>query len=44
MGNLINFIKMDYFNDSWNLKINVVKMRLLPYYTNVYYKCTHGSF
>jgi hypothetical protein len=38
------FIKIDYFNDYWSPKINVIKMRLWPYYTNVYYKYTHGSF
>jgi len=27
-----------------NLKISVVKMRLWPYYTNVYYKYIHESF
>jgi hypothetical protein len=27
-----------------NLKVSVVKMRLWPYYTNVYYKYTYESF
>jgi hypothetical protein len=27
-----------------NLKINAIKRRQCPYYTNVYYKYTHQSF
>jgi hypothetical protein len=32
MGHLFYVIKIDYFNDYWNLKVSVVKMRLWPYY------------
>jgi hypothetical protein len=44
MGHILNSIKFDYFNDQWNFKIFAVKTRQWPYYTNVYYKYTHGSF
>jgi hypothetical protein len=33
-----SFIKIDYYNGYWSLRVSVIKMRLWPYYTNVYYK------
>jgi hypothetical protein len=45
MGYILNSIKIDYLNDQWNFKINIIKTRQWPYNTNhVYYKYTHGSF
>jgi hypothetical protein len=44
MGHFFYFIKIDYFNDQWSLKVSVVKTRQWPYYTNVNSKYIHGSF
>jgi len=36
--------KAHYYDPLWDYLPNPVKTRLWPYYTNVYYKYTHGYF